>query len=191
MGDAAVHDEDFYVPFTFGGDPGRDATAGTADDLDFQTVVGELSSADIHIITINSYTGAPDPFATLGFVYMAEQTGGLYRELGDVDDIPATIVTAVQATAKFTTITLRAASGYEDWMSFTPGSYGDVGNGETKTFQITLNAPAGTSPGSYQFDIYVIGTGSGETNIGVIPATINVSTILPAAGTDDINIKLI
>jgi len=182
MGDAPTHDEDFYAPFTFGGDPGRDAIAQTADDLDFQTIVGELASADIHIVTINSYTGAPDPFATFSFTYMAEQTGGLYRELGDVSDIPETIVNAVKSTAKFTSITLRAATGYEDWMSFSPSSYSDVGDGETKTFQITLNAPAGTNPGTYQFDIFVIGTGSGETTIGTIPATINVSTMLPAAG---------
>jgi len=182
MGDAATHDEDFYDPFTFGGDPGRDATAGTADDLDFQTVIGELASADIHIITINSFTGVPDPFAVFSFTYMAEQTGGLYRELGDVDDIPATIVAAVQTTAKFTSITLQAASGYENWFSFTPFSYSNVGDGETKTFQITLNAPAGTNPGTYQFDIYVVGTGSGETIIATIPATIHVSTVLPETG---------
>ena len=182
MGDAPVHDEDFYAPNTYGGDPGRDATAGTADDLDFQTVVAQLKSADIRVVTINSYTGGPHPDAISGFQYMSNQTGGLYRALGDVNDIPSTIVNAVNISAKFSSITLRAASGYENWFSFTPSIYANVGDGETKTFNITLNAPAGTKTGTYSFYIYVIGTGSGETTIANIPATVNVSTGLPETG---------
>ena len=184
MGDAPVHDLDFYAPTSYGGDPGRDGIAETVDDLDFQTVVGQLKTADIKVVTINSYTGTPDPEATTGFQYMSDQTGGLYRGLGDVDDIPAAIVGAVNTTAKFSSITLRAASGYENWLSFNPTSYANVGDGETKTFDITLKAPTGTAPGTYNFDINVIGTGSGETNIGIVPATVVVSPLvtLPETG---------
>jgi len=145
-------------------------------------VVAQLKSADIRVVTINSYTGVPHPDATSGFQYMSNQTGGLYRALGDVNDIPSTIVNAVNISAKFSSITLRAASGYENWFSFTPSIYANVGDGETKTFNITLNAPAGTKTGTYSFYIYVIGTGSGETTIANIPATVNVSTGLPETG---------
>lgn len=57
-------------------------------------------------------------------------------------------------------LTLKAETGYEDWVSFTPDMYTDVGGGETKSFDVTVTVPEGTSGGTYEFEIELIGDGT-------------------------------
>jgi hypothetical protein len=51
FGDAPTHDLNF-AGYNFGGDPGRDAVAGTADDLDFETVVGQVKDEGITVLAV-------------------------------------------------------------------------------------------------------------------------------------------
>jgi hypothetical protein len=76
--DAPPHDLDFGAN-NFGGDPGLDATAGTADDLDFQAVVGGVATSGKNVVAVQSGTYAP---ATAALQYAATQTGGTYVTLG-------------------------------------------------------------------------------------------------------------
>lgn len=87
FGDAPPHDLDFNGQNT-GGDPGPDATAQTADDLDFETEVAQAAADDIRFVTINSGGTAAEAW----FRYLADQTGGRYAELsgdfvGQVTDL--------------------------------------------------------------------------------------------------------
>jgi hypothetical protein len=109
IGDAPTHDLDFYgATLNTGGDPGRNATAGDDDDLDFETTVADLASQGIIVMAIdasNSYSPNVDPdkglmaeaeivsvsmedAAEMSFRYMADKTGGEYCKLDDAADLP-------------------------------------------------------------------------------------------------------
>ena len=179
LGDAPTHDLDFYAPTNYGGDPGRDAIAQNDDDLDFETVVSQLSASEIKIITIDA---GNDTEAADSFNYMADQTGGLYRQIADAGDIPTAVVSSILETATLTTLSLQASSGFEGWVDFIPSSYTDIGNGELKEFQIILKAPSTATEGIYNFDIYLLGSGSGTVTIATIPAQVIVTGELPKTG---------
>jgi hypothetical protein len=92
IGDAPPHDTDFdydgdSIPDNTGGDPGRDALMGTSDDLDFQTVVADAAGNDITILAVHG-TG----YGVEAWKYMAEETGGVYRELDHAEDLPDVIL---------------------------------------------------------------------------------------------------
>jgi hypothetical protein len=110
FGDAPTHDCDFYTPSSTGVDPGRDGKEGTADDLDFETVVADLAAKGVIVLAIDS-SASPSPndpslaaemtaledgiSAEESFRYMADETGGAYRKLTDVEDLPAVVVDLV------------------------------------------------------------------------------------------------
>lgn len=75
--DAPAHDEDF-AGNDFGGDPGPDGIALTADDLDFQAVVAGADAAGIRYAGIG--VGGNGGAAYLQ--YMAAETNGEYAVLG-------------------------------------------------------------------------------------------------------------
>ena len=53
LGDAPTHDEDF-AGYNYGGDPGPDGIANTADDLQFEDVVQSLSNKKITVLAIQA-----------------------------------------------------------------------------------------------------------------------------------------
>lgn len=75
--DAPGHDEDF-AGFNSGGDPGPDAILGTADDLDFETVVQDMVGDSTHVIAIQS--GNWD-HATKMLAHAAFETDGMHVPL--------------------------------------------------------------------------------------------------------------
>jgi hypothetical protein len=153
FGDDVPHDPAYAT----GIDPGRDGKTGTADDLYFTEVVAGLKAHGITVLALHSGTDARP------WQYMTEQTGGLYYELSHTEatKIPQTIAEMVEAeVATIGELTLRAASGYVHWVSIAPRSYADVGSGETKSFQVTVRVPEGTTGGTYQFTIELIGDGT-------------------------------
>lgn len=89
FGDAEPHDLGFNGRNT-GGDPGRDAVAGTADDLDFETVVAGLAARGVRVLGVNSGTAAPT------MSYLAAQTGGAWASLGSTASMRAFVVDLVQ-----------------------------------------------------------------------------------------------
>ena len=108
---------------------------------------------------------------------MAEETGGMYHELthAEASQIPEAIASMVEAEVeKVGELTLRADTGYEDWVSFTPDRYTDVGGGVTKSFDVMVTVPEGTSGGTYEFTIDLLGDG---TVLGTQLVTITVPEI--------------
>ena len=88
FGDAPVHDCDFYG-YSTGCDPGRDGIAGNGDDLDFESVVADLAEKGIIVFAVGCN---PSTEAEQSFQYMADQTGGIYRKIEEVSDIPEIVI---------------------------------------------------------------------------------------------------
>ncbi|MGC9335930.1 MAG: hypothetical protein ACP5JJ_17425, partial [Anaerolineae bacterium] len=98
FGDAPTHDCDFYTT-SYGGDPGPDGVAGTADDLNFESVVAQLAANDVIVLSVDSSTPGGD--AEKSFKYMAYKTGGGYYPLSEAGEIPEAVkelVTSVFGT---------------------------------------------------------------------------------------------
>lgn len=167
FGDDIPHDPAYAT----GIDPGRDGEVGTTDDLYFEDVVAGLKSHGITVLALHSGTNNKP------WLYMAEETGGIYHELthAEASQIPEAIASMVEAEVeKIGGLTLKAEAGYEDWVSFTPDMYTDVGGGETKSFEVTVTVPEGTRGGTYEFEIELIGDGTvlgTQTVIITVPET--------------------
>ena len=94
FGDAPTHDCDFFAPTSYGGDPGPDEIANTADDLDFETVVAQIAGNDLIVLSVDS-SNPPGGDAETSFKYMAYETGGQYYPLSDADEIPDAVLKLV------------------------------------------------------------------------------------------------
>lgn len=103
FGDNIPHDCDFWT-YSTGGDPGPDATANTADDLDFQAVVAELASQGITVMAVDC-SSEPEGWAAAFYQYLAGETGGQYFMLGETG-IPEAIKQTVKAEA-LETLTIK------------------------------------------------------------------------------------
>ncbi|HOT97945.1 MAG TPA: hypothetical protein PLG50_04225 [bacterium] len=66
---------------------------GTADDLDFQTIVAELAAVGIQVVSIDSSPRIED--AVKNFTYMATQTNGKYFVASDAIEIPPAIISLI------------------------------------------------------------------------------------------------
>jgi len=177
FGDAPTHDLNF-AGHNFGGDPGRDAVARTADDLDFETVVGQVKDEGITVLAVQgsmyepmrTYAEATFKGMSIGFDG-AVGTSGQYFQLSTADQIPNVISTMVQEeVSKIKHLTLDIPDEYKNWVTFIPTEYTDVGPLTAKTFQVTITVPDGTAAGEHTFLIRVLGDGAllGSTVISII-----------------------
>jgi PKD repeat protein len=157
MGDAAVHDCDFFAPTSYGGDPGRDEIMGTADDLDFETVVADLADAGIRVVAINGGPSSVD--AVKSFKYMAEQTNGRYFETSNSSQIPPAIINLIgEVLNSIAWLDLKVdADGFSAWASWDPNGYHNVSGEVTLNFNLEFCPPAGTPNGDYAFNLNVMG----------------------------------
>lgn len=151
-----------------GPDPGRDATVGTADDLDLATVLQGMADNDIVLISLHS-AHSLDPAVGLWECY-AEKTGGQSFRINTDGTIPGgtDIATAVagyikEVIAHIDELTLAVKqSEFASWLTdVDPTSYGPFDLDEDKTFEfdITITVPDGTEPGEYEFDVCAYGDG--------------------------------
>lgn len=171
FGDAPTHDLDF-AGYNFGGDPGLDGVAMTDDDLDFETVVQQVADEGLFVIAVDS---GYDPESEATFKGMsigydtAPGTNGQYFQLDDPAQIPTAVVELIgEETQRIDRLSLQATEGYESWVQVPPPEI-DVGGNITKTFDITITVPSGTSLGSYPFQIQAVGDGNilGLTHVEV------------------------
>jgi uncharacterized repeat protein (TIGR01451 family) len=98
FGDAPPHDTNFDndndgTLENTGGDPGRNATMGDGDDLNFETVVADAADAGVHILGV--YSGLEK--TKYPWTYMADETGGQYLNLTDAGDLPAMVTHIVKS----------------------------------------------------------------------------------------------
>lgn len=156
FGDAPPHDCDFCASST-GCDPGRDGIIGTADDLDFETVVAQVAGSGIAVIAVDSSGGG---CAEDAFKYMAEETGGEYYKLSSADEIPDAVKEMVEEEIKTVTLELSVDEEFEDWVSFNPLKYEDVGGEESRTFKVTITVPDDAHPCCREFHIYALADGA-------------------------------
>jgi hypothetical protein len=156
FGDDVPHDCDLNegVPgeietWTTGGDPGRDAIMGTADDLDLQTVLAGMAANGVILLECHTTMDA-----NAHWTYWTGLTGGgVY--ITDSGSLVEDITTAVQDGLDVSTVYglhLEASPPFESWLwTVNPGSYDAVNAGSTVTFDITVGVPEGTADGEYSF----------------------------------------
>ncbi len=148
-------------------DPGRDAIAGTEDDLVMANVLATMAAQNITLIVL--YSGSSGYFSQWNTY--AEATGGKAFQILSNGTIPGGINIAeyitgiIQAqTMIINDLTLEVCTpGYEGWLSsVSPASYTDVNLAApfTGTFEATYEVPAGTADGVYEFDVCLIGDGA-------------------------------
>ena len=162
--DNVPHDCDIedYCPGEFydgttGVDPGSDAVAGTGDDLPWDYVVQQLADAGISVVVVEAEFGSCEEI----WQYAADETGGIFAELGSASGLPAEIVALIEeVTATIDVLTLEPEAGYEAWVEWTPEAYYGVNGSQTVEFDVDITVPGGTAPGTYHFVIKVVGDGS-------------------------------
>lgn len=178
FGDAPTHDEDFYkdLSVNYGGDPGRDGIANTADDLDFETVISQVGNEGITIMPIYCVS-YPDAVSQLSFDYMAAQTNGEVVNIDDAALILPTIVSMVESQVETINIlTLSVPAEYVDYVSWTPGNYSAIGPETTVSFDVTITNPGNfTETESLEIPITVLGD-------GVVLGTTETTIIMVAGG---------
>ena len=140
-----------------GGDPGRDEVMGTADDLDLQTVLAGMAANGVTMIECHSANPNMGGLMMLDYwKYWTGITGG-NAYLTASASLSSDVVTAISNALLITSVTglhLQASAGYEAWLaSITPASYANVTPGSTVNFNITIQVPEGTVPGTYNFTI--------------------------------------
>lgn len=155
FGDAPTHDLDFNG-YNFGGDPGPDAIAGNADDLDFETVVAALAENNITVIAVDSSGGDPTTEATFKGMSIgysgAAGTEGKYYLLPSASEIPAAIAQLIwDESQTIDTLSLEVSGPNSEWASVEPASYADVPANSTRSFTVTVTVPEATVPGFYPF----------------------------------------
>lgn len=171
FGDAPPHDLDFGGK-NFGGDPGPDQKAGTADDIDFETAVAKLAAIGVQVIVVDTGTNsdAEEPFK-----YIAEQTSGTYTRLEEASDLPDTVEKKLKdAVSNVNEIALSAAPGtYTKWLTKTVVVTGDATDVEapaTIKFRATITMPADAKRTDRSFTIGALADGAllGSTAVNVI-----------------------
>jgi hypothetical protein len=170
MLDYIPHDCDVYDIIggtgSTGPDPGRDAVAGTGDDLAILDVLNEMNDNNITLIVL--YSGSSSNLA-LWQAYAAITGGTAFQINSDGSvpggtDIAELIVQLIEEeVSSIDEITLEVCtSGFESWLTeVDPLSYTAVELDApwTGDFDITLTVPAGTEDGLYEFDICLMGDG--------------------------------
>jgi hypothetical protein len=164
----------------YGGDPGRDGVANTADDLDYGPVIQDIADKHITIVGVfcpyNGMVSESLADAENNFRYMAYMTNGFYAisdPNSDASLIADQIVSMIQEMVKqdIRELTLQVREeGYRSWVT-SPDSFTDVPWPSTKTFQVAIVPPAGTADGTYSFIIDVTGDG---IVLGSVPVTLQV-----------------
>jgi hypothetical protein len=179
FGDAPTHDLSF-AGYNFGGDPGRDGIAQTADDLEFVPVVQQVRDAGITVMAVNSRPYST--YAQATFKGMSEGfsdspgTGGTYFEMSQAHQLPDITVEAIlSATQIINELSLRVTEGYDSWITTSPSSHFNVGPETTVSFDIELKVPDSVTPGFYPFLIQVIADGTilGWTYVDITVPTSN------------------
>ena len=136
--------------WTTGGDPGRDEIMGTADDLDLQAVLANMSANGTILLECHTTILKKEYWD-----YWTGITGGNVSITGSatlVDDVVAAVVAGL-TVPKVYDLHLEASSGFESWVSTVPAKYDEVNPGATVTFNETIHVPNETECGVYTFTV--------------------------------------
>jgi PKD repeat protein len=160
FGDNVPHDcninEGIYpTTKSTGNDPGPDEIMDTSDDLDLQTVLGEMNSNGIILIACQTEETYYDYWD-----YWSGLTGGgvhITNSSTLVDDV-VTAITSGLTNLKIYNLTLEVTTpGYSSWLtSVDPPIYPQVISGSTVIFNETICVPLGTPTGIYTFNVSAV-----------------------------------
>lgn len=159
--------------FSEGPDPGRDAIAGTDDDLSLDTVLSGMAERNITLITLHSGDNVD------AWKCYSEKTGGDAFKLNqdgtvpDGTDTPTYVAGLITAKAKhIESMTLEVCTdGFENWLtSVEPTSYEDLtlDHEMTLDYDINFTVPVDTEPGRYVFTVCANGDGAKYAGQSVI-----------------------
>jgi hypothetical protein len=155
--------------WTTGCDPGRDGVAGTADDLDLQTVLNEMAANGV--VLLEAHTTS---YANEYWTYWTGLTGGsvfITTSATLVDDIVAAVQAALEASAAYG-LHLEKDAGCQLGLTTDPESYpGPLSSGDTADFDVTITVPGGTAPGIYNCTISArddVGVGYGDQAVQIV-----------------------
>lgn len=188
IGDNLPHDDNLCagVPsvcsaLSTGGDPGRDNTMFTADDLDLQTVLSQMASNGVVLFELHSGQGfgGGTPGTSFNAAQMlalwdnwAGRTGGDALALTSAGDVPELIAAAVESSAATVqNLSLVPGGSYASWAAVTPGSFTNVSTPGEEDFSVTFTPPVGTPDGDYTIPLEAIGDGA---SFGITTATVHV-----------------
>jgi len=152
-------------------DPGRDGIPGTADDLDFQSVLDAMRTNSITLLSVESHTQYESSTSLADLVTYWKQwagwtnSGGDAVPLSDVADLVTVIQDLVAATGRHISRLelLTDPSSYQSWLTVNPPAYTDLTvppEGLTVTFNVLICVPSGTPWGTYSFSINAVGDGA-------------------------------
>ncbi len=175
FGDNVPHDDDLNWGvsgtsgiWSTGGDPGRDEIILNADDLDLQTVLGDMASDGVVLLEAHTTDYAADHWNYWTFL-----TGGsrfVTSSTTLVDDVVAAI-TAELTDPSVSGLHLEASTGFEGWLtSVIPASQ----SGPTDAsydFNIEITVPDGTPADIYEFTISAlddVGVNYGDQEVMIV-----------------------
>ncbi|HJH27351.1 MAG TPA: hypothetical protein C5S37_11440 [Methanophagales archaeon] len=138
--------------WTTGGDPGRDEIMGTADDLDLQAVLANMSANGTILLECHTTIWKKEYWD-----YWTNITGGNVSITGSatlVNDVVGAITAGLETPEVYGLHLAVTTSGFEDWLvSVVPDSYPVVSHCETVTFEETIHVPIETECGVYTFTV--------------------------------------
>jgi len=158
-------------------DPGPDATPGTADDLDFQTVLALLRARGItllSVVTSHARRGPSGAELAASWKRWAQQAGAgsdalhiphPFTGIFGTPRIRLTLVPRmVEAGQHIGRLVVEAfPADYAAWVITVPPAYTDLrvpSGGRTVEWQVTLHVPPETPPGTYAFLLWAVGDGA-------------------------------
>jgi hypothetical protein len=150
-----------FYPST-GVDPGRDGIKENADDPQIETVLQELASRNITLMTLHSgnYLSLWNCYTSkTGGKAFAVDTNGTVPEIGDIAHFITSII--MDQVKAIDTLTVKPCDvSFSDWItSVVPESYNNVylTTNQNFPFSSVLKVPDGTAPGVYEFDLCATG----------------------------------
>lgn len=180
-----------------GNDPGRDGIIGTADDLEIEDVIAGMVANNVILINLTSSTV---PFIQAQWNGWAAATGGTNFVInadgtfpGGVD--PATaIADLIQAqVANIAALSFVPCAGFgafAPWVEGVTGLPAGTTLPANLAFDVEVGPPAGTAPGTYVFDLCLIGDGAelGRQTVTIrVPASVLID-IKPGSFPNSINL---
>ncbi len=189
FGDCVPHDDNLNEGITSGtwstgGDPGRDGIMFTDDDLDLQKVLLEMAANNVVLIQglymdFPAYLFyGPEDMSIMQYwnVWTAVTGGAAYITKSETfaADV-VNVITNKLTTPNINDLHLEASPGFESWLvSVNPPSYSGP-TGVSTQFDISIQVPHGTAPGTYTFTISAVD----ENNLNYGDQTVRITVPVP------------
>lgn len=154
-------------------DRGRDGRTGTADDLDYTTVLGELADANIRVIAIDSGSVGSE------LREAGTRTDGAYFVLSRVSDIPAQVISSIGDELAELRLSFFVEDDAQDgWYTQLPANFAYPDDGTPIQVRLTFcPAEHDLSRGTYTSNLMLMET---STTYITIPSTVNYSPVCNA-----------